>query len=182
MKKLIILMTLTLSLQGFAGVLVEPYMGYGITGFEATDTGSSSAVEFAVDGQSVGGRLGITMFGFFAALDYEMGSRDFELDSGTSSQTLVEKDVKNQGIAIGWDVPILPIRFWGKYIFSSEWEEGPTLWEGKASAIGVGFTMLPIIDINIEVKKYTLDSGTGSLGEVTGQEVFIGLSAPFDVF
>jgi hypothetical protein len=180
MKKIILALTLVFTFSvAQAGILIEPYMGYGITALESDNGGGGLPVEWGVKGQSLGVRAGVSYLGFFGALDYEMGSRDFTVDAGSASVTVSEKDLTNVGLAIGYDVPIIPIRVFGKYIMSATWEEGSSEWKGNGLGVGVGLTILPIVDINIEYKKLTFDEGLGAATEVTGQEIFLSISAPF---
>lgn len=164
-----------------AGLLVEPYIGYGITALESDNNGSGSSVELGITGQSLGFRGGYSFLGFFAALDYEMGSRSLEVDAGAAGTlSVLDKDVTNVGLAVGYDLPIIPLRVWGKYIMKSEYKDSSATWKGDGMGVGIGLTFLPIIDINIEYKKIAFDEGLGgTASELDGQEIFLSLSAPF---
>lgn len=180
MKKILILFLALTFTTANAGLLIEPYAGYGITGLESDDGGSGSSVELGIKGQSLGFRGGLTFLGFFAALDYEMGSRSLDIDAGSTTVSVLDKDVTNVGVALGYDVPILPLRFWGKYIMKSEYKDSSETWKGGGMGLGIGLTFLPIIDINIEYKKIEFDEGLpSSAKEFSGQEIFLSISAPF---
>ncbi|MGK0366890.1 MAG: hypothetical protein ACI9QD_000020 [Thermoproteota archaeon] len=177
MKKLLIKLSLLGTLvsgTANAGFLVEPYVGYGITAFEH----DSSSLEFAVNGASYGFRGGATWMGFFAALDYEIGSRSLELESGSTSITLADYDMTNIGLTVGYNVPVLPLRVYGKYITNSSFEASSTEFEGDGIGFGLGLTFLPFVDINIEYRTYDLEVSNSAY---SGKEITLGLSLPFDL-
>lgn len=180
MNKILVLFLAFTFTTANAGLLIEPYLGYGITGLESDNGGSGSSVELGIQGQSLGFRGGLTFLGAFAALDYEMGSRSLDIDAGSTTVSVLDKDVTNVALAVGYDVPVIPIRVWGKYIIKSEYKDSSETWKGGGMGVGLGLTFLPIIDINIEYKKIEFDEGLpAGADDFTGQEIFLSLSAPF---
>jgi hypothetical protein len=159
-----------------------------------TQDDATTPLAFAQKGTSFGFRLGMTLGPAFIAADYETGNKDMIWD-GTGTQPDLTSKTSNTAIALGIDVPVMPIRAYVKYIFSATNEIdytpipifGATLgaveYKGTGFAVGLGLTFLPIVDINIEYKSLTFDEGNGdTLGtnfENTG--ISIGISAPFSL-
>ncbi|MEX1099143.1 MAG: hypothetical protein WEB87_01885, partial [Bacteriovoracaceae bacterium] len=103
MKTLFIMgLSIFMAGQAAAGVLIEPYMGYGqiVTTNDVPDQDDDSE-----SGAFVGGRLGYSFLLFSAGLDYNTGSAG-------------DYNRENTAVFAGFDLPIL-LRFYGKYIFAS---------------------------------------------------------------
>lgn len=157
-----------LSTSSFAGLMLEPYLG---TGQYATSFDSSLLTDSEADGESyttVGGRVGYSFLLVSAGLDYELMSLD-------------DASVTNTGFFVGVDLPIL-FRFYGKYIFNSNFDDDDIdLDFENGTVVGVGFTGLPFVVINLEVSSlnYTFDlSGNDVDAAVAATALTVSLPLP----
>ncbi|MCO4793948.1 MAG: outer membrane beta-barrel protein [Bacteriovoracaceae bacterium] len=195
---LITLLTLFFSAQASAGFLIEPYLGYVIAG-ETTDTNYTPVVTTEYSGLNLGGRLGFQYLGLMAGAQYEMMSTDLDVTQvGTgTAKDAVKKS--NMGIFVGYNFPMM-LRVWGTYFLDSTLEgddpnkaglqyiNSTDTISGGGYALGVGFTALPFISLNLEYRTYEYDEwedtdGTPSSGNYTkkpeSNEIFLSVSAPF---
>ncbi|MGE5086816.1 MAG: hypothetical protein ACM3MG_10985 [Bacillota bacterium] len=160
MKKMWLVVALFLGFSGaaHAGVMIEPYLGY--------EMGSSS-------GGSLDAKTSFTNFGarlawrapvmFWLGLDANIGmSGKIKPDTGSDFDS---KRTTYYAVA-GIDLPIL-LRGWVGYGFSNTFKNEDVTnskWTGKTTKIGVGFTGLPFISLNLEYLKDTVDKIESDLG------------------
>lgn len=193
MKRLLIISVLLLSSSAAnAGILIEPYVGFGIGSGEDGDTPKT---EYDLNSPFIGGRLGYQALGFMAGLDYTKGMEsDFESKtSGTTSK--VDGDQQTIGAFVGYNLPAL-LRVWVGYYFSHkiEVQSGSSVgdeFKGGGYGLGVGFTALPLLSINLEYRMHTLDeykdASTGSTSALNGNneidfnQIMISASLPLDI-
>jgi len=197
----------SLSFSSFAGFLVDPYIGFKFGSKDQTvkNLGAANGTyEDKDSGYAIGSRLGYSFLGLMGGLDFNVGSITDKADSSPAGITVSGEDdysTKQVGLFLGYELPIL-FRFWGTYYFTNEWEakssntvtgtdKGDT-YSGSGFGLGVGFTGLPIVSINLEYKKSTFDEFkdgvTGAKtsypsnfsSEVEASEIFLSVSAPFD--
>ncbi len=152
MLRLAILMScLAFSSNSFSGLLIEPYIGTGMYS-TSIDAATASSYEASTDSVStIGGRLGASFILLSAGIDYSMDT----MSGGSRSNTAV---------FVGVDMPIL-IRGYAKYIINSDYKDDDIKDAGfdiafdSGYAIGLGFTGLPLISINLEMEssKYKLE-------------------------
>lgn len=175
MKNVWILGLMILSLfsmkRAHSSILLEPYIGSHFFGSERT---VGSDVD-KLSGMAFGARVGFQTLGFMAGVNYKTGS--FSVDDATSDID----SYTNMGAFIGYEFPIL-IRVWGEYVFSStlDFEGGGELEKGNGTTLGVGYTGLPFISINLEmstVDGYETSAGTSSIAEF--KTTFLSVSFPF---
>lgn len=167
-----------------AGLLIEPVVGYNYGNF---DTDSSGVDKEKMSGTSYGGRLGYQNLGFQLGLDYlnsNMNIDDNDYSKLSSSEWA--------GF-VGFEFPIL-LRVYAGYIFSAN---GNTKYDaglgagkqkiklegGSGTKLGVGFTMLPFLDINVEYRRVSWDdykfAGSKIDDKAFYDTVMVGLSLPF---
>ncbi|POB13237.1 MULTISPECIES: outer membrane beta-barrel protein [unclassified Halobacteriovorax] len=167
MKKILVAMMIMIAgFQAQAGIYVEPYLAYNILG----DTDGEDTT-----GTNIGGRLGYSLpmlvsFG----LDYNMGS--YTIDGATGD---VDADTTNLGVFVAVDLPIL-LRGYASYYFSSDIEASGASFDGSGIAVGVGFTMLPFVSLNLEYRAMSYD-GAGGFPDFDGKEILVGVSLPLDL-
>jgi len=174
---LVLLFSTTASVQ--AGVLVEPLIGLN---FNHKIEGGGEDVSGL--GGAWGGRLGYQNYGFQLGLDYLSSSTDMD-------ESKLKNNFKSQDWAafVGFEFPIL-VRVYAGYIFSSTGEVN-TKSSGKAkfkdgtgTKIGIGFTGLPFIDINVEYRRGTYDDvkfGSDKGGKQDFSATMISLSLPLNL-
>lgn len=184
-----------ISFNAKAELLLEPVVGYsmGIKGeFKEGDIsggGTTASEKFSGgSGPSYGGRIGYQKLGFQVGLDYlhsSINPSDKEFKSNL--------DMNEWAAFVGFEFPIL-FRVYGAYIFSADAEgkydtgtrfEKLTLKDGSGVKAGLGFTLLPFLDINLEYRRGTFGEWKAGARKVEGDvnyDVYmIGLSLPFTI-
>lgn len=165
-----------------AGLLIEPVVGYNMGHFEVDTAGAGKE---KTSGTSYGGRLGYQNLGFQLGLDYLKSNLNVDdSDYGTL------KTSEWAGF-VGFEFPIL-LRVYAGYIFSAnadgKFDAGAgkqklELEGGSGTKLGVGFTILPFLDINLEYRKVSFDdykfAGSKVNDKTTYDTVMLGLSLPF---
>lgn len=156
MKKFVFLVLTTfglgLSTPAFAGLHIEPWLGYekGKSEVIVTTSGvSAPADEDDFTSVDYGLRLGYSMLLFTAGVEYAMGSGTI---TGTGSDTDIS--TTDLGVFVGVDFPIL-VRAYATYFLNSKAElkdvsSGTSNYDGKGYKIGIGFTGLPFVSLNLE--------------------------------
>lgn len=130
---------------------VEPFLTY-----ETGENTDDSTEEFTTMG--FGARLGSSTLGFIYGLEYGTYSGDYD-NGGTD----LDFDGSDLGVTIGYDFPIM-LRAYLTYFLMSKADVGTSIeLEGSGGMrIGVGFTMLPFVNINIERITRTFDEQNGA--------------------
>ncbi len=144
--------------------IIEPWAGYALSG---GDNNSD------ITGPAFGLRAGYSFIGGFQiGGEYFTAAQEAEYTI-LSTTTTYDFDQTGMGAFIGWDLPAIPLRFYLTYFFDSEVEFTPSfasivdkLKAGSGTKIGVGFTGLPFIVLNLEYQSITYDEA-----ELLGQTV-----------
>jgi len=170
MKKAIcaLVASLSLSLPSQAGFLIEPFLGYEMAKF------NNAGPEYDQSGVNFGLRLGGSTLGFIYGLEYQKGSLTVEPPSGEA-----DVDTTDMGVFIGFEFPIL-IRVYGTYYFSHVAEQaGQQDLEGDGGTkIGVSYTGLPFLCINLEMINRSFDERGSSTVDVDTSGYMVGISLP----
>ncbi|QDK44752.1 hypothetical protein DOM22_06030 [Bdellovibrio sp. ZAP7] len=179
MKKMWLVLALFLGLSGtaHAGVMIEPYLGFEMGKF--TDNNPDAKTELV----NMGARLAwTTPVMLWLGLDYNLGvSGNYKPDSG-SNETMK----RNTLFAVaGIDLPIL-LRGWVGYGVTSELKmDGGSnaKYTGNPIKIGVGFTALPFISLNLEyinenINKVETNSGTDNSPDNKASSYMLSVSLP----
>ena len=169
--------------QAQAGVLVEPYLGFSIAG-DGESTISTVNYDFSYSSVTYGGRLGYSFLGLMGGLDYSMQSFKADVDAG-GTETKKDVDKSQLGLFVGYDFPIL-LRAWATYFLSAKADF--TDYEFKSGggyALGVGFTGLPFVSINLEYRDLEYDKFEWATTHTYDKkaslsEILLSVSAPFD--
>lgn len=159
-----------------AGVLIEPYLGY-LSGSE-----TQGPVKTDFSGVYYGGRLGYKhMLGLMGGFDYMTGKLT---DKATPANDITPSQL---GIFVGFEFPIL-LRVYGVYGISNKLElknsSGTSTLEGPSNIkLGVGFTALPLLSINVEYMMGTYDKTGGNkfTPEITSKAFGLSVSVPFNL-
>lgn len=177
MKKLFALCALIVGFSSAtqAGVMVEPYLGYELGTFKDNNPGK-------MDGTQFGMRLAWTApIMFWAGLDYTTNvSAKFKPDSGGANS-----DAKRSTIhaVVGVDFPIL-VRGWVGYAFKNEmkFSDYDQKLEGNGTKIGVGFTGLPFVSLNLEMIMEEFDKVNGNTAtpKVKNNAYVLSVSLPWE--
>jgi hypothetical protein len=162
-----------------ASFLIEPHIGYNLSG-----SGDSPGVEYSYNGPQFGLRTGVQYLGVMGGLAFNKSSYDLEAKGGGAT-TKTDVDRTEWGVFAGYNLPIM-FRFWGAYYFSNKGEVTGGDYLGNTKELGVGFTALPLLSINLAYRMTTYDefetnSGTtNSLGnnEIDANEIVLSVSLP----
>lgn len=158
-----------------ADLLIEPYLGYHLGSYKSGSTTTDQS------GVSFGARLGYQQLGFMAGLDYMTGKWT---DKDTPKNDVTPS---NLGLFVGYNFPVM-LRAYGVYGIANstkvESSGSSTKLEGSPQIkIGVGFTALPIVSINLEYMSATFDKANGNTftPNITSSMYGVTVSAPFDL-
>lgn len=162
---------LTYSVASQAGLLIEPAVGYNFTSKASTQEKNYNAG----DGWGYGGRLGFTTGQWQMGFDYlkseiTMRSNDFDKD-------IYEEDL---GAFLGYKFERL-FKVYGAYIFSATGdtkinERIENLESGTGFKIGVGTTIIPFLDINLDYRK------VGFNKDIAIDSMMLSVSLPINLF
>lgn len=145
----VIVLLLTTGISSRAEFLIEPYLGYHMGKFEVSGVSENSS------GVTYGGRLGFsTLIGLQFGADYMAGKWEADFNPKFKG------DASNLGVFVAYDFPVL-LRVFGSYFFDSEYKDD-NKFEGNAIRLGVGFSPVPLIDINLEYMTATYDKFNGN--------------------
>ena len=192
---LFLLSSLIFSFTAKADLLIEPVVGYslGLSGEIKEVNTNSVSVEGnkfsgGGGGPSFGGRLGYQQLGFQVGLDYLHSSIN-PGDKAFKSNL----DINEWAAFVGFEFPIL-FRVYAAYIFSADGAgkidagsafEKATFKDGSGVKAGLGFTLLPFLDINFEYRRGTFGEwkagATKIEGDVDYNIYMVGLSLPFTI-
>ena len=197
LKKLVLCLGFMLSLQmSYAGILIEPQLGYVLTGSYSggiTLNGTSATVNHSYNGAEYGARLGYEFLGVMGGLNYSHSSPS--LDCKSCSPSVTWSNSRNDiGIFAGYDAPLF-IRAWLAYNFSSKSTATQTTTgstngdylKGSSTELGLGFKFIPFISINLiyRMMNYTSENVSNVNYTVSGYkptEFELAVSAPFNLF
>lgn len=170
--------------SAYGGVLIEPHWGYNLIG--KVEDGTSNTIKY--NGNQYGARFGLQSFGFMGGLDYTHST--FVYKTAVVPAESDEKSRDQIGIFVGYKFPIL-LRFWGEYNFFDKTKQAANgsnhssgyYTKGHGSTVGVGYTGLPFLSVNLEYKTSSYDqSSTGALNpKLTTREVVLGVSIPINL-
>ena len=157
-----------------AGLLIDPYIGLASTKTTFDDVTNAVEDEEATSTSTgIGARVGYSFFLVSAGLDYSLGTGDTALT--------------NTSLFVGVDLPIL-LRFWGEYFLSSDVSDDDLddldvdLNFKNGYGLGVGFTGLPFLSINLEVEALIYDAEIGSTeGEMAIANTMLSVSFPLNL-
>ncbi|MBO9665573.1 MAG: hypothetical protein J7501_02020 [Bdellovibrio sp.] len=156
MKKmwLVLALFMGMSATAHAGLMIEPYLGY--------EMGKTTDPDGKTDFVNMGLRLAYkTPVMLWVGVDGNFGvSGNFKPDSGADATA---KRTAYFGV-VGIDLPIL-LRAWAGYGFNNKVvaDNPDGEWSGTAMKLGVGFTGLPFISLNLEYTKDTVDKTSGTV-------------------
>ena len=176
----LILMCGPLAVAGFS---VEPYLGYGRGTLD-----SSLDTDFSF--VAAGARVGYGMLGFTGGLDiFKSLTGSFEDDQNDKG----DYDVISASVFASYTFPIL-LRVYAGYTFHYENEldyDSPLFQTSETEGdggyyLGVGYTGLPFVAVNLEYRvndfdKQTFENGSSSdLSDTDDSFFMLSVSLPFD--
>jgi hypothetical protein len=161
-----------------AGLLIEPLGGWSFNQHLNAGHKYNSG-----SGLSYGGRLGWQNAGAQLGVDYLRSS--IEMSSNDFKENL---DTKEWAAFVGYRFPIL-FKVYGAYIFNATADTDISnatakFDNGSGWKVGVGTTILPIFDINIEYREGQYGTGKvggQSVGGRSFQAMMLSVSVPFNL-
>ncbi|MDH5580874.1 MAG: outer membrane beta-barrel protein [Bdellovibrionales bacterium] len=202
MKKFLMLFLFIVFIpNSHADIFLEPHLSLGIIG-DATESGGGNK-EYDTSDVNLGLKAGYSVMMFNFGIDYTIGQQTWEIEAPSNAAGLglkEEFDSRTWGLFGGVEFPIL-LRAWVTYYFDAKLEdtnENPTFdkddeLSGSGFGLGLGYTLLPLLSINIEYRSFTYDtfkdnsSGeklnlpTGSTGEFEHSQIYVGISLPITI-
>lgn len=173
MKKLLVVLAVVLGFGSVshADVLVEPYLGY--------EFGKTTDPDGKLTGSQLGLRLAYkTPLMLWVGADYTMGVSG-EVDPDTGSK----EDAKRSTLSgvVGIDFPIL-LRAWVGVGFTNDLKLDAGTFKGKNVKLGVGFTGLPFVSLNLEYIKDTWDKfdSTSLTTDAQNESYVLSVSLPLE--
>ncbi|MCB0390247.1 MAG: hypothetical protein KDD58_03095 [Bdellovibrionales bacterium] len=169
MRKILSLIATGLLLVSFshsahAGFLIEPFLDFAVSG-DADDgtppTGDLSSTMYGL-------RIGMSTLGFIYGVEYAMGTYE-EKYSVSGINVTVDGNSTDMGVFVGYEFPIM-LRVWLSYYLQTKLsldDAIDTEATGSGTKIGVGYTGLPYISINLEMLTRSYDEYDTSLGSGT---------------
>jgi hypothetical protein len=162
-----------------AGLLIEPVVGFSKGNFESQDDNE----EYPTSGLSFGGRLGYQNLGFQLGVDYLSSTL------GVDKKGWGDLEVSEWAAFVGYKFPVM-LRVYAGYILRSvgntDYENVDIkLEDGSGTKLGIGFTGLPFVNINFEIRRGTWDqyklNNITVKEETTFDTFMIGVSLPFNI-
>lgn len=181
LKALALVVGLAFGVSGTASasLLLEPHLGYNISG-----SGDQGSTERDYNGSQYGLRVGYQNLGLMVGLDYTKSNATMK--STTAGSTSKEDISRNEwGLFAGYNLPIL-FRAWAAYYFSNnmKFKVSGTEYKGDTKELGVGFTGLPFLSLNLMYRMVNYDesesgSTTSKLNpDMDANEIVLGVSVP----
>ena len=148
-----------------AGILVEPYYGMAFTG-DGDFKAELKEVTLEYSALFPGFRLGYQHLGFMLGADYAFSSFKLEETKDTKHKETVERT--DFGLVLGYSFPIMPLRFWAKWILQSKLKGSKkngdephfskdARFAGGGQSLGVGWKFVPFISFNLEYRFISYD-------------------------
>lgn len=164
-----------------ASLLIEPHVAFNLNG-SGEGTAGSTTHKYEYNGPQFGARVGYQGLGLMAGFDYTRSSYDFE-DTFAGTGVTQSFNRNEMGIFAGYEFPIL-IRAWGAYYFSNtaKNDKGDE-YTGNTKELGVGFTALPLLSVNLMYRMVTWDEINSSklTDDINVNEIVLGVSLPLNL-
>ena len=198
MKHLIAAIVATLiSANAMAGILIEPYLGYESGAMPATanaDNFDGLDASGKTSGSVAGMRLGFTFaFMLWLALDASNENGNFKYSGLSTIGEDSKFDRSTSWLTVGFDFPIL-FRAWagvGSVSRMNFKSDSDITLNGGSTKVGLGFTGLPFLSVNLEYimntydKINTKDTKDGKVKDVFSDlkdnHVVLSVSLPLDI-
>lgn len=155
-------------LNSNAGILLDPYFSYKMSGSASFAAGSS------MSGSDVGVRLGYDFLGLGAGIDTTLSGKYTYSNSGVT----FDSTPKNFGLFVSYTFPIL-VRGYFTYIASAKETATGFEYTGTGTKIGIQFTGLPFVAVGLETVSLSYKESSGVSVSATGSHTNIALSVPF---
>lgn len=181
----------TFTTGAHAALLIEPHLGYNISG-SGDWTFEGTKIETDYSGAQYGLKAGWQLLGFMVGLDYTLSNPEVEFSVAGAGSSKNKMKSRELGVFAGYNLPIL-LRAWVGYYFdaNSEADNDGFLSKGDEASgntveLGVGFTGLPLVSLNLIYRNTTYDElkadGTtlklSGAEQIKNSEIVLGVSLP----
>lgn len=184
MKKIwVIAALLMFSTNVFAGILLEPYVGYE-TGTAKGDIGGTTA--FKISGPHFGAKVGYGIMGLGFGVD--VAKANLKGKDTTTAGSDLDMKATDLGAFVQFQFPVLikvSLTYFADSRMTSESAGSAVEFKGNGTKIGIGFTGLPFIAINLDAIsekyediKFAGIALTGS--NIDRKSLMLSVSAPFN--
>ncbi len=175
------LITLTVTSQAHALILIEPYGGYNLSvGGDSNFFSGTTKEDISFDGFGYGLRLGLNITSIMFGVGYDQMTLSTDFKGTTTKE--YDNDQKNLGAFVGWNPKDRGFRIFGEYFWEVKNKVDvngtDTNFDGSGWGIGVGWKFMNWLALNAEYRAWTTDEQSWDLD---GNSVFVTLSLPFDI-
>ncbi len=183
-----------LSLNSYAGMLVEPSLGYRYLTGEADQSYNGRVIDtvsYDYNAAVLGGRLGYQKLGFALGLDLSFSPPSDLKEEYKNNKAVTYRDYSqfSQAFFIHYRFSqfFIPFNLRGSYILNTSLDGDSTKGssvEGSGYSVGLelpGF--LPLVNLNLEYRRVTYDkSPLGDKADWKTNEFTVALSCPLEFF
>lgn len=149
--------------------MLEPYLGYYLGSESGNYVSSGHSVKSDSSAIAIGARAAYATMGFWLGLDYMVGPDStvkYSEPSGTADATYSRSVLF---FDVGYEVPMLPLRFFGGYGLIDDWKNTSNngsygSYSGTAYKVGLGYKPIPLVALNLEYIKHMFTKYAGSNG------------------
>jgi hypothetical protein len=167
-----------------ASFLIEPHLGYNVSGGVA----AWNTVKYDYTSPQYGARLGVQFLGLMGGLDYTHSSFTLNATNVLLQKSSADYTQNELGLFVGYNAPIL-VRAWVGYYFSNKMTSVANTnnyYKGKTTELGVGFTPLPLISVNLMYRMLSFDTYHSAADSTLSptyspSEIVLGVSVPFNL-
>jgi len=165
------IIVLSFSQSSLAGLLIEPALGMFNFAQESEQTvsGNTTTSDAEPEGTVTSLKLGYSTFGLALGLDH------------TILTDKEDTDISSTGLFVSYKFPIL-VKAYATYFLSSK---ADGLKSGTGTKIGVGFTGLPFVHLNVEMYTLNYDDTDPEMSSGSFKSTITGtaftISLPFDI-
>lgn len=169
------------SISANASFLIEPHVGYIVSG----GIDSYGGYKYEYNDVQYGARLGIQHLGIMGGFAYTHAelSNNYTLLSGARTTGISKEKADDIGVFVGYSAPLM-LRAWVSYFFSSKNADAThtsIYTKGSTTEIGLGFTPMPLISINASYRMVShnkTNTGATLSTKYEPKEIVLGVSLP----
>ncbi len=161
---------------------LEPSLGYQLSG-KQEQTIANTDYEWSYNAPELGLKAGLAGMGFAGGLSVIQSLTYKSTLEKPAPKTTSDMSARHLGVFASFRFPIL-LKLWASYYFISDYKvkNGGT-YKGNGFAVGAGYCMLPLMDLNLEFRNVTLDKFAGAklIDDITAKELVFSVSVPISL-
>ncbi len=172
MKKFLMATAIVFSASVSNAIYIEPYLG--LYGAGTAKSGTTESTSKATLGYGL--RLGYSIPMIAFGVDYGMGNVDVETSGVTTKQKTTDL-----GVFGSFNIPVIPMRAYLTYILDAKsTPDGGQDFKGKGTKLGVSFTGLPMVFINLDYYMIKYDTYGGASTDLDVKMAVLSVSLPLN--